>query len=140
MEHIESKWFSLHKSSQAWITELEFIKDEQVFLEHLLSAHFLDLSTEKLYETTRKLIRKLKQVERMGVELTQEIRLYNKRIAKVLEDHEQHVEIGLDKRHQMIEKDFESYELKFKYVKKKIFGIVKEIMALQKQKLLLNKT
>ncbi len=132
--------YSLHDSSVSWINELEFIKDEQVFLEHLLSTHFLDLSTEKLYETTRKLIRKLKEVEHMGVELTQEIQLYNKKIAEVLEEDNKPLEKTLDKSHTMIQNDFESYVLKFRYVKKKIFGIIKEIMVHHKQKLLLNKT
>ncbi len=140
MENNRSKLYSLHDSSVSWINELEFIKDEQVFLEHLLSTHFLDLSTEKLYETTRKLIRKLKEVEHMGVELTQEIQLYNKKIAEVLEEDNKPLEKTLDKSHTMIQNDFESYVLKFRYVKKKIFGIIKEIMVHHKQKLLLNKT
>ena len=55
-------------------------------MEHLLSTHFLDLSSEKLYETTRKLIRKLKDSERMGTELTGEIHRHNKEIARVLEN------------------------------------------------------
>ena len=38
-----------------------------------------------------------------------------------------------------VQKDFESYVLKFKYVKKKIFGIIKEIMIHNKQKLLINR-
>jgi len=109
-------------------------------LEHLLSTHFLDLSAEKLYETTRKLIRKLKEVENMGVELTKEIQIHNKKIAAVLEGDYNIPEKDLINGHNMIQKDFESYVLKFKYVKKKIFGIIKEIMVNHKQKLLINRT
>ena len=140
MKNIGREWFKLHKNSLAWITELEFMKDEQIFLEHLLSTHFIDLSTEKLYEITRKLTSKLKEVEHLGDELSKEIQVYNKKIAEVLESDIENPENRLDKEHQMIEKDFESYVLKFKYVKKKIFGIIKEILAHHKQKLLLHKT
>jgi hypothetical protein len=140
MEKTSSKLYGLHESSVAWINELEFMNDEQKFLEHLLSTHFLDLSAEKLYETTRKLIRKLKEVENMGVELTQEIQIHNKKIAAVLEGDDKIREKDLINGHDMIQKDFESYVLKFRYVKKKIFGIIKEIMVNHKQKLLINRT
>jgi uncharacterized ubiquitin-like protein YukD len=140
MEKTSSKLYGLHESSVSWINELEFMNDEQNFLEHLLSTHFLDLSAEKLYETTRKLIRKLKEVENMGVELTKEIQIHNKKIAAVLEGDDKISEKDLINGHDMIQKDFESYVLKFKYVKKKIFGIIKEIMVNHKQKLLINRT
>mgnify|MGYP003574497632 FL=1 len=140
MEKTSSKLYGLHESSVSWINELEFMNDEQKFLEHLLSTHFLDLSAEKLYETTRKLIRKLKEVENMGVELTKEIQIHNKKIAAVLEGDDKIREKDLINGHDMIQKDFESYVLKFRYVKKKIFGIIKEIMVNHKQKLLINRT
>lgn len=140
MEKTSSKLYGLHESSVSWINELEFMNDEQKFLEHLLSTHFLDLSAEKLYETTRKLIRKLKEVENFGVELTKEIQFHNKKIAEVLEGDENIREKDLINGHNMIQKDFESYVLKFRYVKKKIFGIIKEIMINHKQKLLINRT
>ena len=140
MEKTSSKLYVLHESSVSWINELEFMNDEQKFLEHLLSTHFLDLSAEKLYETTRKLIRKLKEVENLGVELTQEIQIHNKQIASVLEGDDNIREKDLINGHDMIQKDFESYVLKFRYVKKKIFGIIKEIMINHKQKLLINRT
>jgi uncharacterized ubiquitin-like protein YukD len=140
MKKTSSKLYGLHESSVSWINELEFMNDEQKFLEHLLSTHFLDLSAENLYETTRKLIRKLKEVENMGVELTQKIQIHNKKIAAVLEGDDKIREKDLINGHDMIQKDFESYVLKFRYVKKKIFGIIKEIMVHHKQKLLINRT
>lgn len=140
MEKSTNKLYGLHEGSVSWINELEFMNDEQLFLEHLLSTHFLDLSTEKLYETTRKLIRKLKEVEQMGVELTKEIQIHNKKIAAVLEGDKKVSDKDLMNDHDKIQKDFESYVLKFKYVKKKIFGIIKEIMINHKQKLLINRT
>ena len=139
MEKTSSNLYSLHDNIVLWINELEFMNDEQVFLEHLLSTHFLDLSSENLYETTRKLIRKLKEVEQMGVELTEEIHQHNKKIASVLEGDGENLEKYLDNARNAIQKDFESYVLKFKYVKKKIFGIIKEIMINHKQKLLINR-
>lgn len=140
MEKSNSRLYGLHENTVLWINELEFMNDEQLFLEHLLSSHFLDLSAEKLFETTRKLIRKLKEVEHLGIELSQEIELHNKKIAQVLGGNNKILEKDLINGHNAIQKDFESYVLKFKYVKKKIFGIIKEIMHNHKQKLLITRT
>ena len=140
MENSTNKVVGLHDCSLVWINDLEFMNDEQIFLEHLLSTHFLDLRSEKLYETTRKLIRKLKEVEHMGVELNKEIMLHNKKIPLVLEANNKQLEHDLYNTQRAIQKDFESYVLKFNYVKKKIFRIIKEIMINHKQKLLLNRT
>jgi Mor family transcriptional regulator len=116
------------------------MKDEEVFMEQLLSTHFLDLSTEKLYESTRKLIRKLKEVELLGEELIEKVRSHNEKIASAIENVKQNRERDLVKDHMHIGKDFENLILKYRYVKKKIFAVIKEIMIHHKQKLLLNKT
>jgi len=140
MESNVNTLYKLHDSSITWISELEFMKDEEVFMEQLLSTHFLDLSTEKLYESTRKLIRKLKEVELLGEELIEKVRSHNEKIASAIENVKQNRERDLVKDHMHIGKDFENLILKYRYVKKKIFAVIKEIMIHHKQKLLLNKT
>jgi len=142
MESKKSKLYDLHDSTVNWVSELEFMKDEQVFLEHLLSTHFLDLSAENLYDATRKLIRKLKEVEKLGIELYNKIHKYNNEIGEVLETketNENQIE-KINKEYVDFKKDFENYNVKFKYVKKKIFGLIKEIMVHHKQKLLISKS
>jgi hypothetical protein len=121
------------------MNELEFMKDEQLFLEHLLSSHFLELSSQDLYEPTRKLIKKLKEVEHLGGDLITELQLFNKQIANSLDDKKTNVISDSLKKQRIIQTDFENYSLKFRYVKKKIFGLVKDIMIAHKQKLLINK-
>lgn len=131
--------YELHEASLACMNELEFMKDEQLFLEHLLSSHFLELSSQDLYEPTRKLIKKLKEVEHLGGDLITELQLFNKQIANSLDDKKTNVISDSLKKQRIIQTDFENYSLKFRYVKKKIFGLVKDIMIAHKQKLLINK-
>ena len=45
-EKMKNKLSKLHDESLIWLNELKFAHDEHIFLEHLLSSHFLDLSTE----------------------------------------------------------------------------------------------
>ncbi len=137
MRDIIKTRYELHDASVSCMHELEFMKDEQLFLEHLLSSHFLELSAEELYETTRKLIKKLKEVEHLGAELIEDVKLFNKQISDSLDEKTQNTKIDLFQKQRVIQTDFESYSLKFRYVKRKIFGLIKEIMLSHKQKLLI---
>jgi len=140
MEIDIKKYYELHDQSVQWINEIQFMNDEQVFLEHLLSSHFLELSSSKLYETTKRLIRKLKEVEVLGNDLMDKIQLHNKHVGTIIENFNKEYQVNVDREHQSIKKDLDSYLLKFRYIKKKIFGIIKSIMKEHKQKLLINKT
>jgi len=134
------KLYELHDQSVEWINEIQFMSDEKVFLEHLLSAHFLDLSSPKLLDTTQKLIRKLNEVGALGNDLMDKIQLHNKHLGSLIESPKKLSEVDLVMEHKSIKKDLDSYVLKFRYVKKKIFNIIKEIMKVHKRKLLINKT
>jgi len=139
MEIDIKKYYELHDQSVQWINEIQFMTDEQLFLEHLLSSHFLELSSSKLYETTKRLIRKLKEVESLGNDLMDKIQLHNKHVGTIIENFNKEYQVNVDREHQSIKKDLDSYLLKFRYIKKKIFGIIKSIMKEHKQKLLINK-
>jgi len=138
-EKAKKKLFKYHGQSIKWLNDLEFVKGEQIFLEHLLSSHFLDLSTTKLYEPTRKLIKKLVTVEHMGNQLFDTIQLHNKYLSTLIESSKLRDKKEYKKEHKKIEKDFDIYLLHFKNVKKKIFNMIKEIMKSKKQKLLIKK-
>ena len=132
--------YLLHDGSLKWITELDFIADEQAFLENLLSSHFLELSSSDHYEATRKLIKKLKEVEKSGRELIDTIELHNKHMATMIESKQLEYDENLEAEHERIQLDFDNYLVKFKFVKRKIFNMIKQIMLDHKQKLLINKT
>ena len=137
-EKFRNKLFKLHEQNVTWLTELEFVQDEHIFLENLLSTHFLDLSSEKLFEPTKKLIHKLNDVEIMGNELEDTIQTHNKHVATLLESLQLDGKKDVVKEHQSIKNDFETFHLKFKFVKKKIYNMIKEIMKEHKQKLLIS--
>ncbi|MEN8185863.1 MAG: hypothetical protein ABFR05_01905 [Bacteroidota bacterium] len=136
-EKFKKYLFKLQRQSNKWVEELDFIEDEQLFLEHLLSAHFLDLSSKELYEPAKKLIQKLKDVEKMNNELSIEIQTHHKHLATLVESLQVNARNEIRKEQKRIKKDFAAFELKFRYVKKKIFKMIKDIMKDNKQKLLL---
>jgi hypothetical protein len=131
--------FKYHDQTIQWLELVKFSQDEQKFLEHLLSSHFLDLSSPKLMEPTKKVIEKLKDIEKKGVELLKKVKSHNNHLGELVERNEVILEEIVKSEHKKVQKEIENYALKFKYVKKKIFGIIKDIMKAHKQKLLINK-
>jgi len=130
--------FKFHEQSNEWMDELEFSQDEQMFLENLLSSHFLNLSSPKLFEPTKKIIQNLKEAEKTGADLLKNVKVHNNHLGELVERNEVILEEIIKSEHYKIEKEFHNYALKFKFVKKKIFGIIKDIMKAHKQKLLIN--
>ncbi len=118
-----------------WINELEFLQYERTFIEHLLGSHFLAISTPKLYEPTKELIKELKKVENKGDELFVTVRIHKKRIASLIESRELMKEIEIE--HNKIIIEFGNYVISFKEVKKNIFDMIKKIMKKDKQKFII---
>ncbi len=136
-EKFRKTLFKASSENEKWMSELEFMQDEQKFLEHLLSSHFLDLSTDKYYEPTKKLIQKLKNVEKMSNELSDLLQTHNKHLATLIESLQLKGKKEFKKEHKRIKSEFDHYSLNLKYVKKKIFSMIKDIMKSHKQKLLI---
>ncbi len=127
------------KETLQWINELKFMQYERIFLEHLLGSHFLALSTQKLYEPTRELIKKLKKVENRGNELLVTIKIHKKHIATLIESIGFTEKLDIKNEHKKIKKEFGNYVINFKEIKKSIFDMIKEIMKKEKQKILIKK-
>ena len=109
MDEKSKNIYLLHDDSLKWINELEFISDEQAFLENLLSSHFLELSSSDHYEATRKLIKKLKEVEKSGRDMMDTIELHNKHMATMIESLQLEYDQRLEADHEKIQTDFDSY-------------------------------
>lgn len=136
-EKNKKKLLKSRKEILQWINELKFMQYERIFLEHLLGSHFLALSTPKLYEPTKELIRKLKKVENKGNELFVTIKIHKKHIATLIEGIGFTEKLDIKKEHNKIKKEFGNYMINFKDIKKSIFDMIKEIMKKEKQKFLI---
>ena len=126
----------LHEEVTAWIKELEFVQDEHEFLTHLLSAHFLELSSKDSYEAAKKKIQLLGEMNTRREELIDFINKYDKKIASLTESNQPEGLYAILKEHTAMKSDVESFVLNFKYLKKKIFRVIKDILKSQKQLLI----
>ena len=136
----EEKKNELHEEVQLWIKELEFIKDEHNFLKQLLSTHFLELSSKSSYDPTKRKIELLKATDQKRKEIQGALLSHDQNIAKLYKSFKEEDLEKLVIEHDKCKQEVKLLELNFRYTKKKIFRVIKDILKAHKQKLLLEES
>jgi hypothetical protein len=135
------KWQSigdLHEDILKCISELRFIKDEQQFLEDLIKSYTLNLLKETSYENSKAVIGELALLRKeLPILLKKSIRHSNNLETLLNEvDFSSEMEI-YKKEHEIIVLEVTAYASRFKKSKRKIFGLIKQILKAGKEKRLL---
>jgi len=132
--------YKLHSIAQNWITDLEFINDEELFLQDLISTFFVDLCSVEYFPDTRRLNKKLEDSRKKGNLLVFEIRTHIKQLATLLESNHLDGEPEFRKAQKKLANKFDQFVQSTKLLKNRVFTIIKKIMKQHKQKLLLSHT
>ncbi len=130
--------FTLHTITQKCIADLEFILDEQRFLQDLLSTFFIDLCKVELLPDTRVLNQSLAESSKKCNLLILELQTHEKHLATLLESIHMKGEISYRESHKELITNFDQFVINNKSIKIRIFTIIKNIMKQHKQKLLLS--
>ena len=125
----------MHEQAKEWVSEVLFIIDEQIFLDHLLIEHFMELSTSSLKTTSQELIERLKKNKSQAKELKNLIQNHNNQLYILLDQvdqpfEEQEVKLA----HNTLIKQLNSFFHDFNEIKKNIFIVILDIMKHDKQK------
>lgn len=127
----------LHNDSMLWISEINFINDEVRFLEHLLSAKYIDCLAAGLYKKIEELVHKLKEQKKVGDTL----KIVTKEQEVILTDLIKRNNVLSNKNflenHKKLELEVSYYIKKYKRLKKQIFDIVENVMKQKVQKKLI---
>ncbi len=130
------QWLSpddMHKQSLSWISEMNFIKDEQYFFDELITAYTRKLIETKKFAANKKLIDSLN-----------EFRRNLKTIIKKIVEHENKLEImvdGIDQKeeeaaykntHRELIDEVSYYLNEYRTLKRQLFGMIKDIMKKEK--------
>ncbi|NNM23806.1 MAG: hypothetical protein HKO54_09645 [Flavobacteriaceae bacterium] len=129
---------ALHQSCIEWIQELEFVKDEQRFLDDLIKNHTLSLISGKTYNNSIALIAQLSSVEKDLDTLLGNVKKHSNELSVLVDDVEEpEVENTFKENHAMIKIQVSRYLSEYRKTKKRIFKLIKRIMKSEKQKRLL---
>jgi len=133
--NIKKTWQNTHKSvsklhseSKLWLSELAFIKDEIRFLNHLLSAKYLDCLFEGLAKRIEILTKKMAIENKSGLLLSDSIKKHELLLTDLIEHNSLISNINYLEQHKKLEKEVEIHIKKYRNLKKQIFEVVEKVM------------
>lgn len=127
----------LHQDSKQWISEINFINDEVRFLEHLLSAKYIDCLAAGLYKKIEELVHKLKEQNKIGKTLKIVINEQEAILVDLIKNNNVLSNKNFIENHKKLEFEVNYYMKKYKRLKKQIFDIVENVMKQKVQKKLI---
>jgi len=118
----------LHNDSKLWLSEIDFINDEIRFLEHLLSAKYIDCLSDGLYQKIEEFVYKISEQKKVG----ETIRIVINEQETILLDLIQKNSVTSNKNylenHKKLEFEVNYNSKKYKRLKRQIFEIVENVM------------
>jgi len=141
-KHRYIEWLSpeeMHEASLEWFSELKFIRDEQLFLNNLVTSYTLQLTDSGIFEESKKVIDLLQKTERDIVPLFKKVQLHENQLEIMVDDVDQlKMEKAYLETHKELLISINEYTVRYREIKKKLFKVVSKAMKKSKQKRLLN--
>tara|TARA_R110000868_G_scaffold126481_6_gene333594 strand:+ start:10983 stop:11420 length:438 start_codon:yes stop_codon:yes gene_type:complete len=134
------EWLSaeeMHETIKQWVSELNFIKDEQLFLNDLVQSHTHQLIDTSIFEESKKAIANLKIAENDLVPLLKMVQIHENQLGIMIDAIDQFkMEKAYLETHKELLIAINSYIQKYREVKEGLFKIVS--FAMKKDKRLLS--
>ena len=136
--HDIMEWYTpeeLHKASMGWLLELEFIKDEHLFFEDLITSFTLQLVGNKGATENQKFIDALKISRKWNNSLIKIIKKHDKNLKLLLDDKDRPDEDeAYKKEHKNIMNELNAFLKDYKALKTQLFSTIKDVLKKDKQK------
>lgn len=129
----------LHSQTKKWLSEIEFVKIEQEFLNELISDHIIGLCKSDNFKQAKLLLNGINHEAKLGTHLMAEIKEHRVNLSLLLEHIYIKKETDFRKDHELLKIEVENYIQNFKYIKEQVFELVLFIMKNEKQQKLLPK-
>lgn len=128
----------MHAKTLQWISELEFAKTEQHFLEELIEENTLNILSGNIFSQSKELVTHLSKTETKVNALLPRVKSHNNDLDILVksEDSKQ-VQDHVKETHYEIEAAVMSFLSDFKELKTDIFNLIKTIIKKNKQRRLL---
>lgn len=138
-------WFGRKKSSEElhhdfklWVSEIQLIKDEIRFLEHLLSDNYINVLAIGLHKNIEENVKEIAVQKNIGTTLLDLINDQEKILDDLIRNDSITGNKNYRKNHKKLEKEVNVYVKKYKDIKQQIFKIVEDVMKKKEQKKLPN--
>ena len=128
----------MHEASLSWFSELNFMRDEQFFLNNLIKSFTLQLADSEVFEKSKKVVTDLQKVEQEIVPLFKKVQTHENQLEIMVDDVDQlKMEKAYLETHKELTNEMRNYSTKYRKIKERLFEVVSTVMKKDKQKRLL---
>ena len=129
----------MHETSLEWISALKFVKDEQLFLNDIVKAYTLQITSLGLLEESRKLVTSITNAEAEVDEILKKVQVHENQLSIMIDDVDQpKMEKAYTETHRDMIFAIDTYLTNYRQLKGSLFQMISEVMKKEKQKRLLN--
>ncbi len=136
------EWLSaeeMHEASKKWMSELSFIKDEQLFLNDLVKSYTLQLIDSEVFNKSQKIIERISKAEREVITLMKKVQSHENLLEIMVNDvDELKMEKAYLETHWELTDKIERYMVDYRNLKVALFKMISRLIKKDKQKRLLN--
>lgn len=136
------EWISpeeMHKATLSWVSELKFIRDEQLFLNSLVKSFTSQLIDHKIYDRSKELVGGILDAENELKSLLRKVQVHENQLEIMIDDVDQpKMEKAYRDTHIELMGGMETYLKGYRTLKKELFDLLSKIIKKEKEKRLLN--
>jgi hypothetical protein len=129
----------MHRTSLLWLSELRFMKDEQLFLNNLIKHYTVQLVDSKIFGKSKVIVTALTDLEKQVISLMKKVQAHENKLEIMIDDVDQiELEKAYRDTHRELSSRMEHYKEEYMEIKTKLFDLVSSVLKKEKQKRLLN--
>ncbi len=136
------EWISpeeMHKTTLSWISELKFVRDEQLFLNSLVKSYTNGLIEHNIYDKSKELVVGILDAENELKGLLKEVQVHENQLVIMIDDVDQpKMEKAYRDSHLELVNRMATYLESYRTLKKQLFDLLSKIIKKEKQNRLLN--
>lgn len=128
----------LHEDTIEWLSDLDFVKVEQSFLEELIKENTINLISGDTFTKSKEIVNKLSKNIKKVEELHDKVQAHSNGLEILVDEvKEEKKEERFKQEHHLLNAKISLFMIDFRDIKNEIFELIKNIMKQNKQKRLL---
>ena len=139
--HRYIEWISpedMHAETVEWMSELNFLKDEQRFLNSLVKHYTSSLAERKIYEKSKEIVGSILDAENELKTLSRKIQVHENQLEILVDDVDQPLmEQAYKETHKALISEVHNYLKEYRQLKKRLFNLISSVLRKDKKSRLL---
>lgn len=122
----------LHYELQAWNSNLHFIEDEIIFIDHLLNSYIFQPNTQNLFEQVQDYLHRLKKIKNIKIKLQKSIVQHENKLGGMMECKDAYCDLQYYRNHNLLKAKAVNFISNFRELKSGIFNYASGILKKRK--------